>query len=292
MEAFIERKTDYTFRHGTLYVYDTNAPCSNLEFRFDSYVISMMEAGHKTVISENVKVEFFPDFIYIPEKNEKHFVSIPNATFNNPTKCYLLNVDPDFLESLYFELVKKNVQYQFQTQQELTHFITNNNGSVDSFRRLCKGIECSNATQLEDDVIEYMLKEFLLRLFQSDAKKLLVKNFQSSLADKAIQRALLFIKLNLAGNITIDQLTEVSGIGKTNFFKRFNNCLSMSPVTYIMKERIELSKKIILDAESLQTTAYQSGFNTYEHFYKSFKKFEGITPMNFKKKLEVNTDAA
>ena len=85
---------------------------------------------------------------------------------------------------------------------------------------------------------------------------------------------------------------EASGIGKTNFFKRFNDSLNMSPVSYIMKERIELSKKIILDSDSLQTTAYQSGFNTYEHFYKSFKKFEGITPMNFKKKLEVNTDAA
>lgn len=292
MNTFIERKTEYSFRHGSLHVYDTNTPCDNIKFQFDSYVISMMVTGHKTVISKKMKVEFFPDFIYIPEKNEEHTISISNATFNNPTKCYLLDVDANFLESLYFELVKKSNQYQFQPEIELSHFITNGDGAVNSFRRLCKNIELNHNNPLEEDINEFMLRELILRLCQTEAKQLLIKNFQNSLPDKAIEQALFFIKLNLSRNITIEDLTEISGIGKTSFFKRFNDCLHMSPVTYIMKERIEFSKKIILYADSLQTVAYQSGFNTYEHFYKSFKKLEGTTPMNFKKKLEMSSNVA
>lgn len=276
----IERKKDFPFRNGILSVYNTNRPGYNLKFKFDTYIISMMISGHKTIISKNTKLEFFPNFIFIPEKN--FHVNIPNANYRNPTECYVLYIKPDFLEKIYFELMNRNHTYKSNLNEKICHYISNDISEVESFYRLCKSLEHCNS-ELDEDINEYILKEFLTRLLQTNAKQLLIQNFQNSITDKAIEKAILYIKLNFNNNITINDLTEVSGIGKTNFFKRFNDCLNMSPVNFIIKERIAHSKKIMLNGESLQIVAYNSGFNTYEHFYKSFKKFEGITPMDYKK---------
>ena len=286
MATFVERKTEHPFRHGLLHVYDTNTPCRDLKFEFDSFMISMMVAGHKTVKSENVKVEFFPNFIYIPEKDQVHSVDIPNATLNNPTKCYLLSVNPNYLEELYFELIERNISYKADLDLELTHFISNDRNIIEAFQRLGHQLEIYKG-KLEDDIYECMLREILIRLYQTDARNLLIQNFQDSKEDKTIEKALTYIKLNLANNISIDNLTEVSRLGKTTFFKRFNESMSMSPVTYIMKSRIEHSKKLLLKEDSLQSVAYECGFNTYEHFYKSFKRMENMTPKEYRKRIGV-----
>ena len=90
VEQFIERGTSYSLRNGKLSLYETNCACKDIQFYFDQYVMTLMLSGHKTIVSDHLKFEFFPGTFFIPEKEVINSVSIPNASIYNPTQCLVL----------------------------------------------------------------------------------------------------------------------------------------------------------------------------------------------------------
>lgn len=284
---FIERGTHYEFVSGNkLSVYETNTPCENVEFYFNRYVITLMMVGHKTVKSENVHIEFYPGMIFIPEKGVVQKVAIANASLSNPTKCLVLDVAPEFLESFYEELLHEPNGFFPNKDSSISHtnnhICLNDEASIECFQRLFKSVQAS--TSERNNIIHtLMLKEFLSRLFQTEAGKLLKENFNNRIKDKKVASSIHYIKTNLSNKITIDDLAAIAGVGKTNLFNRFKTSIGVTPVNYIMKERIDLSKKLIEKSDNLRSVAFQSGFNTYEHFCNSFKKIEGMSPSAYRK---------
>ncbi|WP_055447879.1 AraC family transcriptional regulator [Lacinutrix mariniflava] len=289
-KIFIERSTEYKFNNGLLTIYETNSPCKDILFTFDKYMITIMLSGHKTVISENIKVEFFPGMVFIPEKNIVQTVEISNASFSNPTKCLVLDVDPKFIENLVLELMENEdwkTNFEYTLNEKHSHFISNDTNTIESFERFYKYLKAGNSG-LNSIINNAILRELILRVLQTEAGALLIKNVKNNIKDKNIEKTISYIKTNLRNKITIDDLVAISGFGKTKLFNRFKDTFGITPVNYIMKERIKYSIKIIKSIDSLQSVAYQSGFNTYEHFCKSFKKIEGLSPMAYKKKALSN----
>jgi len=286
-EFFIERGTNYQFAVGKLSIYETNCPCKGIEFNFDQYVITLMLDGHKTITNAVNKVEFFPGTIFIPEKEVIQSVEIANATYTNPTRCLVLEVQPTFLEDCYLEYRKLNGNSKadkddLSTKESLTRFFSNDSATIEAFLRFYKYTK-RTTTRMEEVVNRNILKELLFRLFQTDAKQLLLANLHYMVKDRMIEQVMKYIQLNLTSTISIDELVEIAKAGKTKLFARFKQEVGLTPVQYIMKERIKYAEKLINKAESLQSVAFQSGFNTYEHFYSSFKKIKGISPMKYKK---------
>ena len=286
-KIFIEKSTEYKFDNGLLTIYETNSPCKDILFTFEKYMITIMLSGHKTVTSDNVKVEFFPGMVFIPEKNTVQNVEISNASFSNPTKCLVLDVEPKFIESLVLELMEDEdwkANFEYTLNEKHSHFISNDSNTIESFERFYKYLKADN-TGLNSRINKAILRELVLRVLQTEAGALLVENVKSKIKDRNLEKTISYIKTNLRNKITINDLVGISGFGKTKLFNRFKDTFGVTPVNYIMKERIKYSIKIIKSIDSLQSVAYQSGFNTYEHFCKSFKKIEGLSPMTYKKKV-------
>ncbi|WP_452228024.1 MULTISPECIES: AraC family transcriptional regulator [unclassified Lacinutrix] len=290
-KTFIEKSTEYKFDDGLLTIYETNSPCKDISFTFDKHMITIMLSGHKTVVSKNAKVEFFPGMVFIPEKDVVQKVEISNASFTNPTKCLVLDISPEFIEKLVLELMEDkdwSANFEYLLSEEHSHFISNDTNTIESFERFYKYLKAGNSG-LDTHVNNAILRELILRVLQTEAGSLLIKNIKSNIKDKNLEKTISYIMTNLRNKITIDDLVSISGFGKTKLFNRFKDTLGVTPVNYIMKERIKYSIKIIEGIDNLQSVAFQSGFNTYVHFCKSFKKIEGISPMAYKKKIISNT---
>lgn len=287
VEKFIERGTDYTLRNGTLSVYETNCVCKDINFYFDQYVLTLMLDGHKTIETNNLKFEFFPGTFFIPEKEEVTRVSIPNATFDSPTKCLVLTLKPSFLETFYEEVLysdqDKQILYTDSPENPRELYFSNDKLLIEAFARLYyhQLERPSPSKALIDDLI---IKEMLLRIFNTEGLLLLKKNFEKSIADVRIQKAIAHITNNIQDKLTAEELAQVSGLGQTTFFKRFKKHTGYSPIAYILNERIRQAKIMIQkDKMSLQEIAFKSGFNSYEYFCNSFKKIENLKPTEYKK---------
>ncbi len=288
IEKFIERGTDYSLEHGKLSVYETNCACRDIKFYFEQSTLTLMFSGHKTIITDNLRFEFFPGTFFIPESKNLHTVHIPNATFDNPTKCLVLNLDPDFLSQYYEEVFYKEENEDLflprGSNPDLRYFFSNDKRLIDSFIRLYEHRLQEN-TRSNQMIGTLLLKELLLRVFQTDGLHLLKHNFEQTVEDRDIQRSIAYIRSHLGQKISVEQLAQVSGVGLTTFFKRFKNSTGLSPVDYMLRERIKQAKILILKNQiNLKEVAYRCGFNSYEYFCSCFKKVENEKPTEFKRK--------
>ncbi|MCI4667521.1 MAG: AraC family transcriptional regulator [Bacteroidia bacterium] len=288
IERFIERGTAYPLQMGTLMVYETNTSCKNVKFFFEQNVLTLMLKGHKTVVSDNLKIEFFPGTLFIPQANVVQTVHIPEASFYNPTKCLVLEIDPAFLQTYYEEILylenhKELLHSQEASSQAVQHFCSNDKHLVAAFIRLYEQ-QLGESGSTKDLIDSLVIKEMLARIFNTEGLALLRNNFVKSVPNKKIQKSLTYIKGKLDDQLTVQQLADVSGYGLTTFYKKFREITGMTPVDYILNERIKQSKIMIQKNKlSLKEIAFKCGFNSYEYFCSSFRKLEQLRPSEFKK---------
>lgn len=286
-EQFIEKGTDYNFRDGIISIYETNCPCKNIEFNFERYMITLMLSGHKTIVSESLNIEFFPGMLFIPERNTPQLIEIANASFTNPTKCLVLDISTSFLEKFYEEYKYNCIEFRvdkhnYTNQNSL--FFSNDKETIQTFKKLYENVKTSK-TNSDEMINSLILKELISRLMLTEAKELLLKNFNEGIRDRMIEKTIKYIKHNFKNKITIDELAEISGAGKTKLFNAFKNETGLTPINFIIQERIQYAKRLMKTSSNMQNIAYQSGFNTYEHFYNSFKKNIGFSPLKYKKNI-------
>lgn len=286
-EKFIERGTDYQLSNGKLSVYETNCFCKNIKFFFNQHVLTLMLSGHKTVSTQHMKLEFFPGTFFIPQKGVINEVSIPNATYDHPTKCLVLELDPAYIQSVYEEVLysEKHKELLHKTAAESSdhHYFSSDKLLIRAFTQLYlnQHQDRSPAKDLIDDLVT---REILLRVFHTKGLHLLRMNFEQSIQDERIRRVVTYIRNNIQAKFTAEDLAERSGLGQTSFFNKFKKSTGYSPIDFILHERISQAKVMIMkNRYDLQDIAYRCGFNSYEYFCTSFRKIENLRPSDFKK---------
>ncbi|MEM7040711.1 MAG: helix-turn-helix domain-containing protein [Bacteroidota bacterium] len=288
IEKFIEKGTDYPLRHGKLSLYETNCPCKDIRFYFDQYVLTIMLSGHKTIESEHLKFEFFPGTFFIPEKDVVNNVSIPNASVYNPTKCLVLELNPSFIQSVYTSIFyseqDRHLLFTDRPDASEHYFLSNDKLLIQAFTRLYS-LQFEDQSDCKGPVEELILREILLRVFQTEGLYLLKRSFEQSIEDDKIRQVISHIRHHIRQKLTTASLARVAGMGQTSFFKAFRENTGQSPIDFVMHERIRQSKVLIRKGRlTFQEVAFACGFNSYEYFCSSFKRIEGERPRDFRKR--------
>lgn len=92
-----------------------------------------------------------------------------------------------------------------------------------------------------------------------------------------------YIEENLTKDISVDELAEIAHFHPQHFMKYFKTNLGVTPMHYIYRRRIERAKSMLLYSDmTLNQIAAATGFHDLSHFSKSFKKYFGISPGEFK----------
>jgi len=78
-------------------------------------------------------------------------------------------------------------------------------------------------------------------------------------------------------------------MSKPSFFRAFKHELGISPVDYVIRERIQLSKQLMSNPyNSISEACFKAGFNNLNYFSRAFKKIEGVTPSLYKLHLKMS----
>lgn len=95
-----------------------------------------------------------------------------------------------------------------------------------------------------------------------------------------------YIKLHFSENINIEMLYKSIFMGKTTFFKYFKYITNKTPNQYINEIRLTHARNLLFDSSiSLTEVAQQCGFSSQAYFNYIFKKFTGISPSQYRKKI-------
>lgn len=104
-----------------------------------------------------------------------------------------------------------------------------------------------------------------------------------------IKNTINYITEHLGEKLTLDELSKIAMMGKTNYSVAFKRIMGMTVWEYILNARVELAINYILENSknlSIAEIAMLCGFNNTANFNKAFKKIKGKTPREYMKKSD------
>ncbi len=140
-----------------------------------------------------------------------------------------------------------------------------------------------NERMISNFVCSGLLYEYLLEFHLKRNENVLnSKNRKYNL----LLPALVYIENHLDRDISIEELSAVTGITHQHLCRIFKETQQMRPVEYLMRRRIEKAKEMLRNkAMPIATISSSLGFSSPAYFSTIFKQYEGIPPMNYRKTM-------
>lgn len=99
-----------------------------------------------------------------------------------------------------------------------------------------------------------------------------------------IKKSIEYSLKNYDSNISIDSICKILNINKSYFCKKFKEETGHTFSKFLNTLRIEKSKKLLISSDiSLLNISISVGFNSQNYYTIVFKKFTGITPLEYRK---------
>lgn len=87
--------------------------------------------------------------------------------------------------------------------------------------------------------------------------------------------------------LTVEQLVDEMGMGRTVFFNKLKNATGLSPVEFIREMRIKRAAQLLGEQQyNITEVTYMVGMNDSRYFSKCFKNTYGITPSEYRGKVK------
>ena len=84
--------------------------------------------------------------------------------------------------------------------------------------------------------------------------------------------------------LTVDEMVDEMGMGRTVFFNKLKGMTGMSPVEFIREMRIKRAAQLLEDRKyNITEVTYMVGMNDSRYFSKCFKNTYGITPSEYRR---------
>ena len=109
---------------------------------------------------------------------------------------------------------------------------------------------------------------------------------QKEHSDEAIKKAQSYIEENFEEKLNIESLAKRFAISSRNFIRRFKKATQTTPFEYIQRVKVEAAKKSFESSTlNINEVMYNVGYNDEKAFRKVFKKYTGLSPLEYRKKF-------
>lgn len=88
--------------------------------------------------------------------------------------------------------------------------------------------------------------------------------------------------------LNVSRLADVFGISVPHLSRSFKNQTGMGVLEYIHRVKIRYSKEMLKNDASIKNAAWSTGYTDAQSFTRAFKRYEGITPSQYKDLISKN----
>lgn len=282
LKTLVENRTVYSLENCELNLFETYEESQLVPLKFNDLVVTSMLRGKKIM-------HLFddPEFVYLPGEtvvipsNVEMKIDFPEASKSNPTQCLALAIDHwkinDTLNLLNEKYPKEG--NSLWTLDSENYFFYNNIELASTINKLIK--ECMSSSITKDVLADLTLQELLIRIIQTQTLKSIDDNKKLE-SNSPISMVLEFIRSNIKENFNLKDLSDKAGMSTTSFYRFFKRELGMSPIEFILNEKIKIAKQLLkYPGIQINEVGFQSGFEDSNYFIRLFKKVEGITPKQY-----------
>jgi AraC-like DNA-binding protein len=97
------------------------------------------------------------------------------------------------------------------------------------------------------------------------------------------KKALDYMDQNYLKNPSLQEVAKKAGMAPNYFHRKFKTAFEISPYIYMLQKRMDKAKNLLLiTSHSIKEIAVMSGYANEFYFSKTFKKFTGSNPRDFR----------
>lgn len=102
----------------------------------------------------------------------------------------------------------------------------------------------------------------------------------------ALKTAITYIREHLSEPITMDTLTQLTGLSENTLLRRFKRAFGRSVIDTILLLRCTEAKRLIENGSSVTDAAHACGFENMSYFTRTFKRYYQIPPSCYLQKRQ------
>ncbi|MBO0937732.1 AraC family transcriptional regulator [Fibrella sp. HMF5335] len=282
LTSLVENRRVFTLNQCELTIFETYKQCSGLVLSYDGMFITSMLRGRKVMyLSQNPGFSFLPGETVILPEGVSMKVDFPEADARHPVQCATIALDWQVVgQTLAFlneRYPRKGDSGEWKLNFNQYHFY-NNRELANVLNRL---ISISMEDNMDKDALaDLTLKSLLIRVIQTQNMAVMADGLPTNNRFAAV---ISYIHEHLTEKIGIDLLCQKACMSKSSFFRSFKGAFGLSPVEFIIRERISLARRLL--ANPTLTVAEVSdmvGFQNPHYFSRLFKLLEGTTPKTYR----------
>ena len=288
LHSLVENRTVFALDAFELSIFETHQAAHRVPLRLDGLALTTMLRGKKVMhLPDRPAFDYLPGETVVVGEDELMEIDFPEACLCQPTQCLAVAIAPDTIRQTVDLLNERYPRAEPHTPwavagPEFAH-LTNTPELTGTLERL---VAVSRTTDAAKDVLAgFTLQELLVRLMQTQARELIFHGYARHLTTHRFAAVVHYIKEHLADKLSIDKLSALACMSKATFFRMFKREFGLTPVEYIVRERLAEAKRLLRQPlASVADVCLRAGFNNLSYFQALFKKHEGITPGAYKKR--------
>jgi AraC-like DNA-binding protein len=283
LKTLVENRTVYSLNNCELNLFETYQESQLVPLKFNDLVVTSMLRGKKIMhLFDEPGFDYMPGETVVIPSNVEMKIDFPEASKKNPTQCLALAIEQskitDTLNFLNERYPKEGTDLYWQLNYQ-NYFFYNNVDLASTINKLIK--ECMSTSITKDALADLTLQELLIRIIQTQTAKSIEEGLFND-NNNPLYEVTEFIKLNLKEDISLKKLSDQACMSTTSFYRFFKRELGMSPIEFVLNEKIKCAKKLLKNPSiQINEVCYLSGFENSNYFIRLFKKHEGITPKQY-----------
>lgn len=288
LENLVENQTSYTLNNAEMHVFETHKQAERVLLQFDKPVLASMLVGKKIMhLRDEQSFNFLPGESLILPSDELMCIDFPEAQRNNPTRCLAMAISDSKIKEvvrLMNENMPKNNGNEWQLMDYNFHF-TNDASIYGILTRLLYLFTENHASK--DFFVDNMLQELIVRILQSNAKKIYTNLDEKTVKSGRIGFIVNYIIKNLHEPLSIELLSKKAYMSPSHFHKVFKNEIGVSPIEFINEERIKLASKLLQNPnKKVKEIFMECGFESRSYFNRLFKRKKMVSPSLYQNKFK------
>lgn len=282
LKTLVENRTVFSLEACELNLFETYKKSELVSLKFNDLVVTSMLKGKKVMrLFDKPGFDYLPGESVLIPANVEMKIDFPEAELSNPTQCLALAIDNkkivDTLEFLNTRYPKEGVENYWRLD-ERNYFFYNNPELAVTINNLIN--ICQSNAVTKDVLADLALQELLIRISQS--QNLTELSSDTPETNTYLAQIIQFIRLHITDKLTLKAIANKASISTASLYRLFKRELGISPVEFIIRERIKLSKRLLKDdTRYIKNISFEVGFEDANYFIRAFKNHEGITPKQY-----------
>lgn len=287
VEKLLEYRTAHYSAISEASTYLTSQRAS-VSFRFANPIVCRMLDGFKIMqIDQGNPFPFRPgESMLVPPR--KHLaIEFPFADADHPTSCMCIEIDRDKVDHIIGRIndFRRRAGLRKDVALNWSEFaLYRDEQNIDAqFDRLMN-LYINDHSEFRDVLIDANLNELVVRLLQSQAKRLLIEN-RGNVPDTKLDEVANSLAQRPEGRLDPEQLARAAGMSTATFFRHFRTKFGTTPAKFVNQARIQRARVLLAaSGASVTEVAFDVGFQSVGHFVRVFKKTTGETPGDYSRR--------